>query len=263
MTRIVTFRTEWMTVTSNIEGPSDSGFIPATDFVCPAGALDAARMRYEIRNITGTIGLTPCLNVANLAQAPTSTAVQLGGTWSTTVGLKEPGDVTDVTASSYAAQIARFGFASRNTAGTGTGLSTAQVRAVIEAEIAASYRRMWAPPLTVYASSTTPVFFPATRWVPGLGALRGRCAFEMNSRTHPDLVVAPGFQVANDPSAPDSGAAMGSYLDQQDAMQFPTQYTTITNAAARELVRFGWMVKLQSAGSIQFAAVNGAFEYRI
>ena len=112
--------------------------------------------------------------------------------------------------------------------------------------------------MTVYAASTTPAFFPITRWMSSVEANKARALWEVRAASGA-LDVTLGFQSANDVEAPDAPTALSAYSS-STGLVFPGAFANVT-AGTKTLVRFGWMCKLPTATSTVLATIAGQLEY--
>jgi hypothetical protein len=218
-------------------------------------------MAIETRNRIGDIEIVGAAGFTNnpAAATPVDTTVMLGATWIASAPVfSAPAGFTDLSATSEDNQVARFGFVSRN-ASTTSSTSTMEARARIEYELEPSIGRTNAAWGMVYAdSSSTPTFFPQTRWYSGASVNCARGALECRAASG-SIEVAWAAQLANDPTAPDTATAVGAY-SASSGVQFPAGWTTVAGET-RLLVRFGFIAKLPSGSTRQFASVTGTLEF--
>ena len=125
----------------------------------------------------------------------------------------------------------------------------------------AKMKRYPLPWTTVYSSSTTPDFLPATAWMEASRVESVRATFEMRAKTG-DIEVSFAFQTANVPDTPSpaGGTSVGNYQD-SNAVLYPSGITAIgSSTAGKQLVRFGWLCKNTSSSDLNLARVGGTME---
>lgn len=119
-----------------------------------------------------------------------------------------------------------------------------------------SYPLSWT---TVYAISTSAIFLPATAWMPTGNVAAIRSTFELAGRTG-ELEVAFGYQLADEPDSPDNGTEVGTY-QATNGVKLPSGFTDTASATgAKQLVRFGWFIKLTTGSTPAFGRVAGTVE---
>lgn len=105
-------------------------------------------------------------------------------------------------------------------------------------------------------ATTTPKFIPGTPWMAAATVGKVRPTYEV-VYVGTDLVVAFAYQVCNVENSIDSTAAVTTYNGA--GVNYPSAYTDISSTTAgKQLVRFGWYVKLSAAGSQAFGYVVGS-----
>lgn len=193
----------------------------------------------------GNLELIPAVQYTNnpYPSAPTLVVANLGSTWTSANGLVVF-DKVDVTTNANTYQFVRFGYVTRNTAGT--SLSTGEVStkiAVVSCGDDTPYRHVSLPPTTIYADSTTQKFLPSSDWLSATNV--GRVRARVEARNFTGLLTASfAVQTANDPDNPDSPTTIGSTLTAAST-NYPTGYTTVSTGAKR-FFRLGWAVQLSS-----------------
>lgn len=113
---------------------------------------------------------------------------------------------------------------------------------------------------TVAVDGTTEVFIPATGWGDASEVAKLRGNLELRGLTGSNISVAVGYQTANVENSPDAHVVLGSFQTAA-GVYFGGSFTDAsTNTQAKRLVRFGWVVKLTSAGSLATARVGGTLD---
>ena len=109
----------------------------------------------------------------------------------------------------------------------------------------------------VEAVSTTEKFIPGTPWMTAGAVGKVRPTYEVVYATG-NLVVAFAYQVCNVENSIDSTTAVTSYYGA--GVNYPgSGYTDISaTTAPKQLVRFGWYVKLSSGSTQSFGYVVGS-----
>lgn len=252
------FYTQWMDLRADDSTASPwNGFTPATGFDFLAGCVEGARMTIETRNRIGNIEVIGATNFANMATSPTDTGVLLGSSWINSEGLTFPAAMTDLSADADSFQLARFGFNTRLS--SGSALGSVQARAKIDVLINPTLQSHEMPWSFLTVDSTTPAFFPVTRWFPAEEMARARGAFEVRN-ANSTVDVSLGCQATNDPASPGSTTLIGSYASTTGALTFPSGWTSLAVDGAT-MVRFGYVAKLAGGSTRVFARAAGEIEF--
>lgn len=251
MADIVDIDVPWTRLVSNVAATGDNGFTPATDYF-EAGAVLALRFAGEMRSRTGTIEIIPAIEFVNTVRGQ-ATVVNLGSTWFSAEGYIDPAAFTGVGATAAGKQRCRLGWVTRNTSGSGTGLSTCEVQGAFEVKFA-DYDEVLLGWYTVLSASTTGCFLPASGWFDAADAAKLRTPFEVRG-LNGLLSVEPAYQTANDKASPDTPVALGGALT-ADGLSFPSDWATPA-VGGKQYIRAGWWVKLTSGSTVGWAAVAG------
>lgn len=251
MADIENIDTQWMRLVSNVAAGGDNGFTPATDYF-DAGAVLGLRFDGQLRSRTGTIEIIAAIEFANTERG-SSSFTTLGSIWVSAEGYIDPAAFTDVSATAAGKQRARLGFLTRNTIGSGTGLSTCEAMGSFEVKFD-DYDEVLLAWFTVVSASTTAVFFPASGWFDAADAAKLRVPFEVRGLSGL-LSVEPAYQTANDKAIPDAAVTLGGALT-ADGLGFPSAWATPA-VAGKQHIRAGWSVKLTSGSTVGSAAVIG------
>jgi hypothetical protein len=258
MAEIVTVSTGWQQLSANVAAPSDNGFTPATDFR-RAGPVTKARARIETRNRIGAIELIGAANFANSTFAPNGAATNLGSGWiSAAGGPSTPTTFTDLTTEAGAAQLARFGYVTRNTSTTTP--SSIEARAHFDLAVQ-ELEQLTGEFGMVFGYTTATTFFPVTSFLNSVRVTVARGVYEVRGNPVTGLKFAWAYQLVNDPTAPgDSCTVIGSFQTDPSAVQYPTGWTVIdpTNG---QLLRFGWAVQRVSGTGVIPARIGGQIEF--
>lgn len=254
MSTIETVSTGWQRLVSNVAASSDNGITPMSDWF-PAGSISALRCAYQLKSRTGTIEVIPAIEMANDIRG-SSTVTNLGTTWGSSEGYIDPGETTSVATAAAGKQWARLGFVTRNTTGSGSGLSTCEVAPKFEISFL-DYDSVVLGWMTIVANSMTPNFFPRTGWLAAADASNLRVSFEARGLTG-NMSVEPGYQLANDPASPDSATAMGGART-SDGISYPSAWTA-PSVGGKQLIRLGWVIKNTSGSAASWAVVTGRAE---
>ena len=119
--------------------------------------------------------------------------------------------------------------------------------------------------MTVFSTSTSPVFIPVTPWIEAADAQYARIAWEI-AALNGNLEVTPAWQVADSEDSPGASNALDNSQTGID-VYYPNGWKTlITDGTAptesNMLVRFGWICTLSSGSDLATAAVAGVVEYQ-
>lgn len=118
------------------------------------------------------------------------------------------------------------------------------------------------PYISVQSDSSTggqETFYPVTPYMNAgeVGKVRG--PIELVWKTG-NLNVSLAYQTADVENAPGTAAAIGSYATSA-GVTYPTQYTDIASSAnAKQLIRFGFLVKLSSGSTLSYGYVGGSLQ---
>lgn len=129
-------------------------------------------------------------------------------------------------------------------------------------------RRFPIPFLTLFATSTTAVFFPGTPWMESATVDELRVTWELIA-ANGDIEIAPAWQVANseeNPGATQTIVATTPYKDDPD-VYFPVSWLDAAGDATAPtksnlLVRFGFLVRLKTGTTLATANAGAVVEAR-
>jgi hypothetical protein len=108
----------------------------------------------------------------------------------------------------------------------------------------------------VQVAGTTAVFHPNTLWLPAADVKKVRGAFEL-AVLESDVTVSLAYQTANVENSLDTPTAIGSYAT-ANGVSYPGAWADISAATeAKQLIRFGWLVKNTATSTKNFVRVGG------
>lgn len=119
-------------------------------------------------------------------------------------------------------------------------------------------RQIAMPWTTVYAAGTTAIFIPVSAYMPSGNIDKYRLVLELLTRTSATLQVQAAYQEADVETNPDQAQAFGNTVT-SEGMEYPSW---TTDSFSKQLVRFGYLVKLSEAGSLALARVGGVLELK-
>jgi hypothetical protein len=111
----------------------------------------------------------------------------------------------------------------------------------------------------VAADSTTEVFLPATGWMQAADVAKIRTSFELRGVTG-TINVLVGYHTANVENSPDAATNTGTFQT-SGGVYFGSSFTDVSAAMqAKQLVRFGFVVKLTSGSTLSVARAGGSVD---
>jgi hypothetical protein len=111
----------------------------------------------------------------------------------------------------------------------------------------------------VAADSTTEVFLPATGWMQAADVAKIRTNFELRGVTG-TINVLVGYQTANVENSPDAATNTGTFQTSV-GVYFGGSFTDVSAATqAKQLIRFGFVVKLTSGFTLSVARAGGSVD---
>jgi hypothetical protein len=128
----------------------------------------------------------------------------------------------------------------------------------VEVSMGCSSRRLSLPWTSVYAVNTTAAFFAATGWMSTDQVRKLRFVTELRVKG-PDAEVVCAYQTANVENAPDSSAGVGDPITSEGVV-YGSLTDISTSTGGKQLIRFGWNVRLTTGSSFTMARVAGGVE---
>jgi hypothetical protein len=127
-------------------------------------------------------------------------------------------------------------------------------------------RTIGLPWATVYSCATTKAFCPITQWMDPAEFQKMRATMELQNVCG-DIEVALGYQLADVENSPQADHEVKSYSGPSAwksaaGTHFPERWDLDIEgqAAGRQLIRFGFMVKLESGVGLGFASAAAKIE---
>ena len=247
MSKLIRQSIGWRTTTSDtVNGSGGNGFTPGSTLWLPAGNVKSVRSRTRIQSVINEIQARPALQLWNNRDATTGEDRELFtiGSFSNTVGAAGPTSwETSIASSAANWQWMRLGWESENS--TGSNLSSMSMQTDFEFEVYENRNLVSLPWRWLLTSSTSQQFYPVTQWLDATMAEKVRGVLELRNRGT-DFEAQIGYQLTNDTETPATTSAIGSAIT-AEGVTFPEGFSSPSTAYL--YIRFGWLIRLTSAGT--------------